>query len=414
MPQGPAGSSGRDIRDLGRRLVEAADAEVSRAVAVVDQLPERGPADKLIEPLRPRLALLRPPRPLRFTRLLFLPLDPLIVPPTRWQPHLPGIPRTVLAPLAATVRAGLGDQATAIDAMIQGASSHHADSVMRAGDRLWPRAAALLSGVPPPVGWAETGLNMAMYTMLARRVGAVLAHAPLLRELTGEVDAGIASPRLAPVQAMLTEVGACYPDALLMLVTLLLAKLPQLAASVAKLAPELGPQAEGILRKAGQEATEALLAGLEAGGGAETAATGSQLADTAQEVRRTVTLLRHLAERTDVPQIRARVQAIRQRLDAGCRQRFSHAMASEFLPLLRQAPASGDAAPAKALEAMARHLRELESEARLIGGGEVYDAQLREAAAAVRSGDKMPSRAARARLMEILVGPEAALAMLGS
>lgn len=412
MPQGPSGSSGRDIRDLGRRLVGAPDAEVARAVAVVDQLPQRGGADKLIEPLRPRLALLRPPRPLRFTRLLFLPLDPLIVPPTRWQPRLPSIPRTALAPLAATVRAGLGAEAASIDALIQASSSHQADAVLRAGDRLWPRAAALLSAAPPPVGWAETGLNTAMYAMLARRVGAVLAQAPLLRELVGEVDAGIASPRLLPVQAMLADVAARCPDALVMLVTLLLARLPQLAASVAKLAPELGPQAEATLRQAGQEATEALLAGLESGGGAEIAVTGSDLADTAQEIRRTITLLRHLAERTDVPQIRARVQAIRQRLDAGCRQRFAHAMASEFLPLLRQ-PVGSDGAALKGLEAMARHLRELESEARQIGGGDAYDAQLREAAAAVRRGETTASPVARARLVEILAGPEAALAMLG-
>jgi hypothetical protein len=410
----PAGSAARDIRDLGRRLVGAADAEVSRAVAVVDQLPERGPADKLIEPLRPRLALLRPPRPLRFTRLLFLPLDPLIVPPTRWQPDLPSIPRTALTPLAATVRAGLGDEAAAIDAMIQGASSHQTEAIMRAGDRLWPRAAALLSAAPPPVGWAETGLNTAIYAMLARRVGAVLTHAPVLRELVGEVDAGIASPRLRPVQDMLTDVGARYPDALIMLVTLLLARLPQLAASLAKLAPELGPQAEGTLRKARQEATEALLAGFEAGGGAESAATANHLADTAQEVRRTVTLLRQLEERSEIPQIRARVEAIRQRLDAGCRQRFSHALANDFLPALRQSQAGNGATAAKALEAMARNLRELECEARLIGGGEIYDAQLREAAAAVRTAEATSSRAAQARLMEILVGPEAALAILGS
>jgi len=412
MAQGGGGSSGRDIRELSRRLAEAPDAEVARAVAVVDQLGQRGGADQLIEPLRPRLAQLRLPRPLRFTRLLFLPLEPLIVPPPRWQPHLPNLPRSALSPLAATVRAGVGAEAAAIDAMIQDSFSHHTEAVIRAGDLLWPRAAALLSESPPPVGWAETGLNMAMYTTLARRVGAVLTQAPLLRELVDEADAGIAPPRLAPIQAMLDDVSARCPDALTMLVTLLLARLPQLAELLVKIAPELTAQAEAALLQAGQVATEALLAGLESGGGMEIAVSHCDLADSAQEVRRTVTLLRQLAERTDVPQVRARVQAIRQRLDAGCRQRFSHAMATEFLPSLQQPSAGSDGTAAQALEAMARHLRELESEARVIGGGDVYDAQLRDAAAAVRTGGAAMSLPARVRLVEILAGTEAALALL--
>ena len=195
-----------------------------------------------------------------------------------------------------------------------------------------------------------------------------------------------------------------------MLVTLLLARLPQLTPVLAKIDPELGLQGELMLRQASQDATEVLLTGLEADGGLEATVSGVELEDAAQEVRRTVTLLRQLAERTDVPQMRAREHAIRQRLDAGCRQRFAHAMTTEFLPLLRQPLAGGDGG---ALEATARHLRELESEARVLGGGDAYDAQLREAAASVRAGGAADmSLAERVRLVEILEGPEAAMALL--
>ena len=65
---------------------------------MVDAMPNRGAADQLIAPLRARLAHLRPPRPLRFARLLFLPLDPLIVPAARWRAAQPAIPRTVIPP----------------------------------------------------------------------------------------------------------------------------------------------------------------------------------------------------------------------------------------------------------------------------------------------------------------------------
>ena len=410
MAQKPSGSLGREIRELGRRLAVAPDADVARVVAVVDQLPRRGGADQLIEPLRPRLAQLRPPRPLRFTRLLFLPLEPLIVPPPRWQAALPTIPRSALTPLAATVRAGLGADIVAIDRLIQALAACEAEAVARAGDLLWPRAAELLAAAPPPVGWPETGLNGAMYAPLARRVGAVLRQAPVLRELVAEAEAGIASSRLEAVQGMLGDVRAACPEALTMLVTLLLARLPQLTPVLAKIDPELGLQGELMLRQASQDATEVLLAGLEADGGLEATVSGVELEDAAQEVRRTVTLLRQLAERTDVPQMRAREHAIRQRLDAGCRQRFAHAMTTEFLPLLRQPLAGGDGG---ALEATARHLRELESEARVLGGGDAYDAQLREAAASVRAGGAADmSLAERVRLVEILEGPEAAMALL--
>jgi hypothetical protein len=49
-------------------LAHAADAQIARVVAMVDAMPERGSADALIAPLRPRLAALRPTRPLSFTR----------------------------------------------------------------------------------------------------------------------------------------------------------------------------------------------------------------------------------------------------------------------------------------------------------------------------------------------------------
>ncbi len=413
MAVGGGKSSGRDIRELGRRLAEAPDDEVTRAVAVVDRMASRGNADQLIEPLRARLAGLRPPRPLRFTRLLFLPLEALIVPPPRWQPQLPCIPRSALSPLAATVRAGLGPEAAAIDALIGTAYSDNTELVLRAGDLLWPKAAALLSGAPPPVGWAETGLNVALYPALARRVGAVLAQAPLVRELVAEADVGIASPRPGPIQAMLSDVGERCPEALTMLVTVLLAALPHFAAVLAGMASAQGLQGEIELRQAGLAASEALLTGLESGGGTENAVTGSSLAATAVEVRRTIALLGQLAERSDITQARARAQAIRERLDIGCRQRFAHAVATEFLPSLRQPP-GGSGSAVKALEATARHLRELESEARLIGGGETYDAQLRDAAAAVRAEGTAMSLAERVRLVEILAGSEAAMALLAS
>jgi hypothetical protein len=48
----------------------------------------------------------------------------------------------------------------------------------------------------------------------------------------------------------------------------------------------------------------------------------------------------------------------------------------------------------------------------LLGGSDDYDAQLRDAAAAVRAVGASMSLAGRVRLVEILAGPDAALALL--
>jgi hypothetical protein len=402
------GASGREIRELGRSLAGASDARVARAVAAVDQLPSRGVADGLIEPLRPRLAQLRPLRPMRFIRLLFLPLDPLIVPPPRWQPKLPTIPRSALTPLAATVRAGMGAGFAEIDAIILSLSSQQTEVVDRVGELLWSRAAEVLAVAPPPVGWEETGLSLTVYPRLAARVGAVLAQATVLRALTAEADMGIAPPRPPALQAMFGDVNERCPDAVPMLVTLLMARLPQFTERLADLDSGQDPGVEEALRQAGQQAAEALLLSLESHHGVEAAATCTDLANAAQEVRRSVALLRQLTERAEQPQTRARIQAVRQRLDAGCRQRFGHAVTAEFLPLLRQSATAAGPAGISALEATARHLRALESEARAIGGGEIYDAQLQGAASEVRALGAEVSLPERVRLVEILAGAEAA------
>jgi len=69
-----------------------------------------------------------------------------------------------------------------------------------------------------------------------------------------------------------------------------------------------------------------------------------------------------------------------------------------------------------ALETAARRLRALETEGRRIGSGDTYDALLRQAAASVTvaGAGEARSLAHTVRLVEILAGPEAALALLES
>src|SRR6185437_13356228 len=107
-------------REMQRNLIAARDEQITRVVAVVDALADRSAADALIAPLRPRLQQLRPPRPIRLARLLFLPLDPLIVPAPRWRPGDPLVPRTALTPLADLVRSTDGAVVTRVEASLAG------------------------------------------------------------------------------------------------------------------------------------------------------------------------------------------------------------------------------------------------------------------------------------------------------
>ena len=77
----PVQSPALEIQALTREVAEASDPHIKRIVAKVDAMAIRGPADALIEPLRQRLRILRPPRPLRFGRLLSIRLIPSSCPP---------------------------------------------------------------------------------------------------------------------------------------------------------------------------------------------------------------------------------------------------------------------------------------------------------------------------------------------
>lgn len=142
---------------LQQALASAPDAKLGRIVGLLDSLADRRTADALLAAARPRLGMLRPARPLRFTRLLALPLEPVLVATEAWDGATATIPRAALTPLGAAMRSALGDLAEAIETAALGHSMAEAALVARLGARLWPRAAETPLPLPPP-GWTEAGL----------------------------------------------------------------------------------------------------------------------------------------------------------------------------------------------------------------------------------------------------------------
>jgi len=166
-----------------------------------------------------------------------------------------------------------------------------------------------------------------------------------------------------------------------------------------------------LLRGAGEDAADLLLDQLERPGAAEAQIGGDDLTEAGLTVRRLTSLLATLEGEAPPPARRERLTALRRRIGAGCEALFAERMSADLLTPLR------DGGPVREadLEAAARGLRALETEARRIAGAGTFDALLGQASGLVRDGTAtgVLGRAEGARLLEILAGPEAALALLG-
>jgi hypothetical protein len=396
-----------ELQALRRGLAQAQDAQIIQVVAMVDALGERGATDDVIADVRPRLAQLRPSRPMRFDRLLFLPLDPLIVPRADWQAGSATIPRTALAPVAEAVRRAMGADAGAIDVMIGGHTTRDTATVAKAGSLLWEAAARNLANAPRPESWTKAGLPAETYPTLARQVAALCGQEATLQALLAEADIGVTliAEKLCPI---LRGIGCHDTIALTMIVALLFARLPQSRALLADAARMLGQAFDDAMRGATEAALELLLARLEAAGGTEALVVASRLAEAGAQVRQIAAMLIG----TDI-QTRIRT-AILRRLDASCRTRFAAGLDEEFVKPLQRFSDQRDTTGMLRLEEAARALKELMCEARLIGSSEIYDGLLRQTIAAVkaiRPGGAL-SLVDKVRLVEILAGSGEALTML--
>jgi hypothetical protein len=342
-----------------------------------------------------------------------MPLDPLIVPTARWRPGEPTIPRSSLTHLAAAVRVGIGDAAEPIARGIVNRTTAEAAICAEFGSLLWPAAARVLPGAAMPGAWAESGLPPEAFAPLARDVAAALAQVLAIDAVRAETELG-APLQFAALQPILRSGIGHGPTALAMIAALLLTRLPQAGplldcGALTGVTPD-----EASLHDAIACARAVLLARIEGPGGVEALVVGSALADAAAGVRQIDALLGGLRNSGETAEAARREAAVRHRLDASCRTRFAAGLAREFVEPLHASPDERVATALTALEATARNLRALEGEARRIGSAEFYDTLLRETATTVRTlpSDGALSLVDKVRLVEILAGPDEALAVL--
>jgi len=404
MASAPAPSRLAEIKALNRHLVSAQDAKILKVVAMVDALPNRGEADTLIAPLRARLAQLRPGRPLAVGRLLFMPLDPVLVPAAGWQRGGLTVPRTALPCLIRQVSALDPALVAEVGAQVAGAHTGDLALTLRVGPRLWAGAAELLAAAPPPADWGEaTGLQAADYAALRRIVVSVLHQAPAIARQVPRP-----TPDKGAIAELLTE-AAADPETMPVLISVMMHWIPNAATMILALTSAHSAPTGLPGRTATERAVEHVLDTIEAEPGV-TPDGGAGLT----RLRRTVAMLEELAEGSaDRPARSARIAATRARIDASCRTRFESSLQERVIvPLAAALPQ--ETAASEALEDAARELRRFEQVARRINNSDAYDRMLRATMPLVapRPGDDPQARVDRLRLAEILLGPEQAMQML--
>ncbi len=411
---GQASVSGSSIH---RQLGDADDEKINKIIAYVDQFGDAAVNRTLLDPLRARLAALRPSRALRLSRLLFIPLDPLIVSPAVWRPGSLRVPRTTLAPLTAAVTARLGTEASRIAGMVGKLDGDAAETIEQAGALLWPRAADILADAPVPPEWRETELPEALFGPLARRVAAVIRRGSLLQGLVRDGEQGRFDDDAANVAAIMAGLVNESADGAAMVAQLVLIQAPHAVLHLRRFVSATRDSAESIaLNKAMSLGVEQTLQFLEREANFARKINTGSIGDAGDTVRSVAKLLYALDSDTSAPVHRARLRAMRDGLDRASRACFAKSLKSDIIEPLAAMRRPDVVVEQRRLEVSARELRALESTARHFGDPAGYDCSLLQTSEAVRAAYAAGTigLARACRLIEILSGPESAIELYHS
>ncbi|WP_428483602.1 hypothetical protein [Rhodopila sp.] len=411
MANGSGPPAQQAVRALRRELPEADDAKIRRITAILDGVADPTVNQALLDPLRGRLASLKPARPLRFGRLLFIPIDPVVVLPARWKPEAPCVPRSVLGTLAKLVRDGLGQEALLIEKAISGHDTEAKQVITQVGQTLWPRAAAILAEAPCPAGWSSTGLTTEAYPPLAQAIAAVLRRAHRLHALSRDWDVGALEAEETAVEDIMGNIASESPLGCAIVVRLILLRSPQAVGLLRRFVCGNHSRTDTItLNQAMARGTDDALTHMESESGLSEEIGRDGLAGAVEQVRRTMALLRDIDEDPAAAAQRPRLRAIRQTLDKACKERLQGGIHEGLVTPLANATNLMDGADQRRLEICARDLRALETAARKLGSPASYDRLLADAADVVEKSDALTALR-KVRLVEMLAGPDAAEAL---
>ena len=404
----------QQIHDIHRSLNGATDDQIIRIVATVDALPVRGSADELVVPLRRRLAHMRPSRPLTFNRLLFSPIDPIVVSPADFQLGEPNVSRIMLSSLAQLVRTAVPNVVIESEAIMKGHSFYEIDLVARIGAVAWPAAAHVFRNSPsPPPAWNVAHLPSEGYVRTANGIAGVLEHATLIQRIV-EASANGAGTALNLLNAVLDSVMRSGIEALDMVIAILIVRMRDPAPLLSVLSRDFATSNNPTLKARAERAAGAALTTLSAHAGANGLVSKSQLRDVGSQARQITSLIDALASYNKTRQHQLELLNVRDQIQATFMKRFDFGIQNELVaPIVMISKDAGNREITD-LEDRARNLRQLEAAGRRLGGGESYSASLKEALEKIRNlpDNHTLNLIDRVRIVEILAGSGEALSMI--
>jgi len=138
---------------MGELLATIDGDRLSQIVTMIETTRQRAALEPAIARIRPRLALLRPPRPMTLERLMITPVEDLLVPAQAWRPERGEISRDFLPEMFATLKRTLDDATRArLQTAMRGHMMAEHALVGELGSVLWPAAATALSELAAKAG----------------------------------------------------------------------------------------------------------------------------------------------------------------------------------------------------------------------------------------------------------------------
>ncbi len=201
----------RKLADMSALISNARPEAIRSIVALIDNLSVRGDADVLIAPTRPRMGLMREMfrRPASLNRVLVAPSAYRLVPPHEWRRGSLYVPRSVLPVLIEAANAALPPQVKQhLTTRLSGVYMNDARAIQEVGEALWPTISGILAesatlkmppGVDLPMREAE------LRTMLGA-IGQALRVAPTLGRVLAAPQSG-RLPDWEPIEPLLRELA---------------------------------------------------------------------------------------------------------------------------------------------------------------------------------------------------------------
>jgi ElaB/YqjD/DUF883 family membrane-anchored ribosome-binding protein len=346
---------------ISKRTSMASDSVLQQVVAVLEAVPSRAMLDPIIETARPRLKLLRPPRPITFARILFLPFDGAVVPLKEWSMGSAKLPRPALMPISEAIQTAMGPEAEKISANLGGRSFFDVLQVDSEGRTLWAEAARLAPTLSFPKGLPAAGLDAVQSRQLLELAAGIWRHADGIWEAKLACFSGPSSELVAAALKGPAEEG----EAVFSIALLSLLDRAQSPGSVLATAARISPIASNIADQKLRELQNAPLPILPAEDPVRAAHIAAEYVALLKELESI------LSSRSEARQ--AVITPLLEKIGEAIKEVTQQIIQRQFLPALNEPNAKRRAAVVLNIEILARALGRLEEAGRRAGRFEAFD-----------------------------------------